>query len=288
MLPRLHLPERTGGTLRHEPFSSVLLPSGGPIVTTRFDPGRRLLSLLGVVPQVRSDRKAWAVTETDWMNSLSEHEMRLMGQICPPRPFARGERVYRRGDPAGCLYILLQGHVKLAQPSWLGHERVLTVCGPDDFFGENFLTGADDCLADAVCLSEPTVVCPVSREQFLELAARLPNVALTFAMVLARRNAELEEKLHVMTQPVQVRLARTMLELAVRLGEETENGVYHLKLDLRHDEIASMANASRVSATQAISTWRSQDLVVGTRGDYRVNVPGLAALIERLELEALE
>ncbi|AFZ66243.1 Crp/Fnr family transcriptional regulator [Deinococcus peraridilitoris] len=260
---------------------------------TVFDPARRLLSMLGVAPHARgtlkgSATKAWAVTETDWMKSLSDRDMQLMGQICPPRPFARGERVFRHGDPAGCLYILLEGHVKLAQPTWLGGERVISVCGPDDFFGENFLTGADQCLADAVCLSEPTVVCPVSREQFLEVAARLPNVALTFAMVLARRNADLEAKLHVMTQPVQIRLARVMLELAARLGEEVGEGVYHLKIDLRHDEIASMAGASRVSATQAISAWRTQELVLGTRGDYRVNVPGLAKFIERLELEALE
>jgi|GEM_PF-895242 len=255
---------------------------------TRFDPTRKLLALLGMTPRSTAAQKAWAVTDTRWMQSLSDRDMQLMGQICPPRPFHRGEHVFHHGDPAGSLYILLEGHVKLAQPTWLGGERVRSVCGPDDFFGENFLTGADTCLAHAICLSEPTVVCPVSREQFLEVATRLPNVALTFAMVLARRNAELEEKLHVMTQPVQVRLARVMIELAARLGEEAEPGIYHLKLDLKHEEIASMANASRVSATQAISAWRAQDLVLGTRGDYRVNVLGLEALIEQLELEALE
>jgi len=253
-----------------------------------FDPTRRLLSLLGVSTVPRTPQRAWAVTETDWMNSISDPDMQRLGQICPPRQYTRGERVYRRGEPAGNLYILLEGHVKLAQPGWLGNERVLTVCGPDDFFGENFLTLAQTYLADAVCLSDHSVVCPVSREQFLEVATQLPNVALTFAAVLARRNADLEERLHVMTQPVQVRLARVMTELAVRLGEELGGGVYHLRLDLKHDEIASMANASRVSATQAISTWRTQNLVLGTRGNYRVNVQGLEALIEQLELEALE
>lgn len=252
---------------------------------TRFDPTRKLLSALGVGA---STGRAWAVANTDWMTALSDHDMQLMGQICPPRPYGRGDRVYRRGDPAGSLYILLEGHVKLSQLTWLGHERVLTVCGPDDFFGDNFLTGADSCLADAVCLSETTVVCPITRQQFLDVAARLPNVALTFAAVLARKNVELEEKLHVMTQPVQVRLARVVVELALRLGEDLGAGTYHLQLDLRHDEIASLAGASRVSATQAISAWRAQDLVLGTRGDYRVNVRGMEALIEQLELEALE
>lgn len=254
---------------------------------TAFDPTRKLLSLLGVGPRPGSPQRVWAVTDTEWMKTVSDPEMQRLGQICPPRQYIRGDRVYRRGDSAGSLYILLEGHVKLAQPSWLGNDRVMTVCGPDDFFGENFLTGATTCLADAVCMSERTVVCPVSREQFLEVATQLPNVALTFAMVLARRNADLEERLHVMTQPVQVRLARVMAELAVRLGEETSEGVYHLRLDLKHDEIASMANASRVSATQAISAWRTQELVTGTRGDYHVNVRGLEALIDQVELEAL-
>lgn len=252
---------------------------------TRSDPTRRFLALLGVGSAGRVPRQAWAVTETEWTRLLSDRDMQTLGQICPPRPYTRGERVYRRGDPAESLHILLEGHAKLAQPTWLGHERVLTVCGPDDFFGENFLTGADRCLADAICLNDHTVVCPVSREQFLKVATRLPKVALTFAMVLAKKNAELEERLHVMTQPVQ---ARVVTELALRLGEDLGDGVYHLKFDLRHDEIASMANASRVSATQAISAWRAQQLVLGTRGDYRVNVRGLEALVEGLELEALE
>ncbi|GGM18046.1 Crp/Fnr family transcriptional regulator [Deinococcus aerophilus] len=252
------------------------------------DPGRTLLSLLGVGPFVRREQPVWSLQGTRWSGLLPDEDMRIMGQICPPVPYQRDERVYRHGDPASSLYILLEGHVKLTQPTWLGGERVVSVCGPDDFFGENFLTGADVCQAHAICLSDQAVVCPVSRPQFLEVAARLPNVALNLAMVLARRNADLEYKLQAMTQPVQVRLARVMVELALHHGEELRAGRYHLTLDLRHDEIASMANASRVSATQAISAWRSQQLVMGTRGDYHIDVGGLEQLIEKLELAALK
>ena len=78
---------------------------------------------------------------------------------------------------------------------------------------------------------------------------------------------------------MQVRLAQVMLDLTYRFGQETEAGLYDLHLELRHEEIASLAHASRVSATQAISAWRVQEIVLGTRGHYRVNVGHLERLM---------
>lgn len=248
---------------------------------------QRLLTLLGVRPATAPPARAWAVKATRWSEQLSEQDIQTIGQICPHRPYRRGEHVFRKGDAAAHLYILIEGHVKLSTPSWLGSERVMHVCGPDDFFGESFLTEAECCAADALVLSEDALICPVSREQFMAVAHQVPSAAVAFAAVLAQRNAELEAKLSVMTQPVQARLAHVMIELARRLGTPQHDGTYHLRVELRHDELASLAGANRVSATHALSLWRRKNLVTGTRGDYRVNATGLQRLVEDLELEAM-
>ena len=214
--------------------------------------------------------------------------MQHIGAVCPPRPYRKGERIYRLGEPAGTLYVLLEGHVKLSRPGRLGAERVLNVCGPDDFFGESFLTSSAATLSDAVCLTEQAVVCPINRAQFLEIVRLRPGVAVLLASILASRLQELQARLDALGQPVQVRLAQVMLDLAYRLGHEVEPDVYDLRVQLRHEEIASLAQASRVSATQAISAWRQQEFVVGTRGQYRVNTAALEQLIGQLQLEALE
>ena len=106
--------------------------------------------------------------------------------------------------------------------------------------------------------------------------------------ILATRLQDLQTRLEALDQPVQVRLAQVMLDLARRLGHETEPGIYELHVELRHEEIASLAQASRVSATQAISAWRQREIVVGTRGQYRVNAAALEERIGQLQLEALE
>ncbi len=93
----------------------------------------------------------------------------------------------------------------------------------------------------------------------------------------------LEEEAEFASLPVQARLARTLRDLAERLGREVEPGVYDLELALRQDEIASLAGATRVSATQALSAWRSMGVVSGTRGAYRIDVNRLTTLMELLE-----
>ncbi|GHF65556.1 CRP-like cAMP-binding protein [Deinococcus metalli] len=248
---------------------------------------QRLLSLMRLRP-APVPGGVWHLTGTRWSAGLTDEDMQQIGAVCPPRPYRKGERIYHAGDPGGTLYILLDGHVKLSRTSVLGGESVITVCGPDDFFGESFLTEMATTQADATCLSDRAVICPITREQFLEITRRVPTVAILLASILATRVHELQTRLESLSQPVQVRLAQVMLDLASRFGQETEAGIYDLHLELRHEEIASLARASRVSATQAISAWRAQELVLGTRGHYRVNVIGLEHLIEELQLDALQ
>lgn len=238
-------------------------------------------------PRQRPSAEVWVVAETGWSDAITAEEMREMGAICPPRPYRKGERIYRPGDPPENLFIVLEGNVKLSMPGVVGRERVVAVCGPDDFFGESFLTGASARHSEAVCLSERTVVCPISRAQFMEVAHRVPGVAVAFAAVLAERVQILEAQLELMALPAQARLGRCLLLLAGRFGRETESGVTELFLDLTHEELASLAATTRVSATQAMSAWRAQGLVQGTRGEYRIDARGLNALIEELELSRI-
>jgi CRP/FNR family transcriptional regulator, cyclic AMP receptor protein len=239
----------------------------------------------GSKSQKQPNGEVWVVTQTGWNTVLEPDDMRVMGSICPPRPYRRGERIYRPGDPAESLFIVLEGNVKLSMPGAVGRERVVAVCGPDDFFGESFLTGTNTRHSEAVCLSDRTVVCPISRAQFMEVSHRVPSVAVAFAAVLAQRVQTLEAQLELMSSPAQARLGRCLLLLAARFGHEVEPGVIELSLGLNHEDWASLAATTRVSATQAMSAWRALGLVDGTRGEYRIQSLRLEAFIGQLELE---
>lgn len=230
--------------------------------------------------------ETWVIPHTDWRKLLTPDEMRQMAVICPPRPFRKGETIYRQGDPAHSLYILLEGHVKISLPISNG-ERVLAVVGPDDIFGESFLTHVQQRHSDAVCLSSKVIACPISKEQFLQVAEKVPSVMLTFATVLVERNRVLEEELRQAALPVEVRVGNVLLALADRFGTVVEPGIVHLKLDLKQEELGSMAGTSRVYTTKTLSDWRELGLVEGTRGEYRIRVNALREMIERLEVDPI-
>jgi len=244
-------------------------------------PNERLLALLDgqLVPPCGAD--PWVVRNPSWSVSLTHEEQLKFVSVCPPRLFQRGDHVFRAGDPAEHLHILKRGHVKLCVPGPQGEECLLHVLGPGDIFGESFLTDAPCCGADAVCVSEGVIVCVISREKFLELAAQVPAAVLAFTAVLAQHTVDLQRRLRDEGRPALSRVACTLIDLARRCGTPDEDGRYRLRLELNHQEIAALAHTSRPTVTQTISQFRRLDLVAGTRGAYRVDVRGLEAFTKQ-------
>ena len=52
------------------------------------------------------------------------------------RSFPRNAFIVRAGEETDALYIILSGRVKVLIPDEEGHEVILSVLGPHDFFGE--------------------------------------------------------------------------------------------------------------------------------------------------------
>lgn len=240
---------------------------------------QKLLALLAVERDAAPTLHVWTVTQPNWGPALSQEEKQLVRTTCPPRSFGRGEHVFRHGEAAEHVRIILQGQIKLTVCDTQGAERVLLVCGPGDIIGENYLMGAGCCAADAVCLTDDTLMCLISQEKFLEIAARVPTAMLAFAGVLAKHNADLQIRLRDMMQPATVRVASTFVDLARRFGTQDGRGLYRLELDVNHTDIASLANTTRVTTTETISRLRKQGLLLGTRGKYQVDVAGLECLM---------
>jgi len=178
------------------------------------------------------------------------------------------------GDPATSLHVIAEGQVKLVTAAPSGHERILAICGPDDFIGEAFLQQAQHYRVDAVALT-PVVTCPMSREQFLELALRAPTFTLSFAEILTSKLFGCREQLSYAYDPIKQRLVRVLLEQAERFGVASEDGWCSLETELRHDELASMVSATRVSVSTAFAELRARGFVEGSRGRYRLHLPSL-------------
>lgn len=116
----------------------------------------------------------WHLHRPGFLERLAPEEARELSRICPPRSLPKGGVVFHEGDPCDALQIVLSGTLKLVRHRPLG-ERLVGLAGQGDFLGFPFLTEGACHQAEAVALSEVTL-CPISREQFIQVARALPRV----------------------------------------------------------------------------------------------------------------
>lgn len=218
--------------------------------------------------------KPWYIKDTDFTGRVSDEDMAVFMQVCPHKRFRKGDTIFFSGDPATDLHVVEVGQIKLVTPTPTGGERILAILGPNDIFGEAFLSENARYRVDALALTD-AATCPVSRAQFKQMSERAPSFALTFAEILAQHLFDCRDQLSSSYAPVKSRVSRALLSQAERFGEPLSDGWIKLSTQLKHEELAAMITATRVSVSMAISELRDEGLLEGTRGEYRLNAEGL-------------
>ena len=79
---------------------------------------------------------AEALKKVPFFARLTLAEARTLSDRLIIRRFGQDQIIFHLGDPAGLLYIISQGKVKISHSSAEGQEAVLAILGKGDFFGE--------------------------------------------------------------------------------------------------------------------------------------------------------
>jgi CRP/FNR family cyclic AMP-dependent transcriptional regulator len=106
--------------------------------------------------------------------------------------FSEGDIVFRKGEMAQQMYIVLNGKIRL----YVGHEPVgdwSEELNKGDFFGEGSLLEPIPRSNTAVALEDSEVIA-ISRGTFLRMIRQNPEVSVKMMQRLAQRNRELGAK----------------------------------------------------------------------------------------------
>lgn len=99
---------------------------------------------------------------------------------------ARGEIIFRRGEPCVGFHIVVYGQIKLMFVSSAGDEKVVRLIGPGDSFGEALMFMGKDYIVTAQALAD-TLLLHVGREVLLTEMERRPSVARKMLAGLSQR-----------------------------------------------------------------------------------------------------
>lgn len=109
-----------------------------------------------------------------------------LAEGCTLRRLARGEAVFRVGDPCNEFHVTVIGQVKLFALSPDGHEKVIELIGPGGTFAEALMFTGRPYIVNAQAVTDALVL-SVGKEAVLAEIEREPGFALHMLAGVSRR-----------------------------------------------------------------------------------------------------
>ena len=127
--------------------------------------------------------------------------------------------LFAQGDPAGAVFHVLKGKVKLVVLSRQGKEAVVALLGAGDFFGEGCLAGQSIRMGTAIALTACSIM-KLEKSEVIRTLHDQPAFSEVFLAYLLSRNIRIEDDLvDQLFNSSEKRLARVLLLLA-QFGKE--------------------------------------------------------------------
>jgi CRP-like cAMP-binding protein len=117
---------------------------------------------------------------------LNAVELDRLAQGCVLRRFARGESVFRVGEPCEEFHICVTGQVKLFALSPAGAEKVIDIISPGQSFAEALMFTGRPYIINAQALSDALLL-SVKKGTVEDEVARDPRFALRMLAGMSRR-----------------------------------------------------------------------------------------------------
>ncbi len=196
--------------------------------------------------------------------TLDFAEREKVGTLAGKKVYRKNEMIFRDGDPAHTIYLIKYGRVRLFKVSEGGKEITLDIIKEDDIFGENTFFEENAHHTMNAQAMEDTFICSCNKEHFAILLQN-PQTALKIIQLLGSKLNNYTDKVaSIAFQDVKGRISAMLLRLAGEYGKPSPEGTV-IDIDLTHQDIASLVNASRVMVTNVLGDLR-QEGAIATRG----------------------
>lgn len=176
------------------------------------------------------------------------------------RQLDKGSVFFRKGDVGDVMFAIVAGMVRICATSDEGKEIVLGILSEGDLFGEISLLDGQQRAADAVAMTDCSVLV-LKRQDFLDQLSADPNFALGLMRSLARRlratDSQVEDAAFL---SLSGRIAKRLLHLARDYGGQTPAGT-RIQLKLSQQELANLVGVSRESVNRVIVGWGEEGLL---------------------------
>jgi len=208
------------------------------------------------------DDRAEIIRRLDFGSSLNEALISDLANSSVVLDFRRRRFVYRAGEPADCLYAIINGRVKLCRiESETGREAVIDILPEGSLFGESALYSAAGQRANSAIAYENSRLLRIHVADFKRGMAEDDRLHdYTFRLIGQRLDHAERRLADFALNAIPARLDRLLADFSIRYGVSEPEGVL-IDIPLPHREIASIVGSTRESVTVRLNAMRREGTI---------------------------
>lgn len=192
-----------------------------------------------------------------------------------------GQTLFSRGDPGDEIYIVLEGRIRLSVLSPDGRELSFAHALVGDVFGEIAALDGAARSADATALT-PARLKTLSRAALLQLLRTDAGAALAIIKLLCSRLRDVSEHFEAIAlHPIDVRLARLLLDTLQARAKGGTDKVASLSLGISQNELALLMGSTRQRANAALTVLERAGAIRRDGNRLHCNLEGLRRIAQR-------
>jgi CRP/FNR family transcriptional regulator len=165
--------------------------------------------------------------------------------------------IYNQDQPSTSIYLVIDGKIKVSRLADDGHQVVMDIYQPDEFFGESAFLNLPHRPEQAVALENAKLMA-WSTTEIDDIIMKRPRLAVALLQILAQRTMDFTYRIESFSvDNISRRLARTLIRFSERLGTQEEDGSVRM-VPFTHELLSQYVGTSREIVTHYMNQFRRQ------------------------------
>ena len=171
--------------------------------------------------------------------------------------YKKGQMIYNQDQPSTSIFLIIEGKIKVSRLADDGHQVVVDMYQPDEFFGESALLNLPHRGEQATAL-ENTKVMAGSTAEIEDLILKRPRLSVALLQILVQRTIDFTHRIESFSvDNIARRLARSLIRFSERLGRVEEDGSVRMA-PFTHELLSQYVGTSREIVTHYMNQFRRQ------------------------------
>lgn len=189
----------------------------------------------------------------------------------------KGETLFRQGEKAEFLFVVIEGFIKLSRLSSHGEETVIHIFGRGESIAESVAVLGDDHTTTAEATGAATIA-RLPAALVAQVAREAPELALTILSESSAKIWALMDEIETLkAQTADQRVLRFLLSLCPAQSQSCS-----VRLPYTKGDIAASLGLKQETLSRSFARLKATGIDIDGRDAHISDVPALAAEIERL------